>query len=210
VKTRAWLVVGALVAAAVIVWIAARPDRDSEKSSDTPSDHDATAQPVREAPDRPIVSGSTPASEGSGAEAGAGAGSSAIDPDDPLAHYPVNLDDLRARLPNNRYWQLGVPTRDPAVARARAERARRDNELFGRVQTGEASEPEIRAYYDERRRVSEDFLQLSMLALAEKGDQLPERDRGMFELSVTLHRARLKQIDRDLADALARRRGRGR
>lgn len=41
--------------------------------------------------------------------------------------------------------------------------------------------------------------------LAEQSDRLPERDRGMFELSQTLHRARLQQIDRDEADALARR-----
>jgi hypothetical protein len=41
--------------------------------------------------------------------------------------------------------------------------------------------------------------------LAEQSDRLPERDRGLFELSATLHRARLQQIDRDEADALARR-----
>jgi hypothetical protein len=129
-------------------------------------------------------------------------------PPDP-APYPVDLEELRARLPDNRYWELGAPTSDPEVAKARAERARRQNELFGRTQTGEATEPEIRAYYAEQRRVSEDYLRLSMVVLAEKGDELPERDRGMFELSAQLHRARLKQIERDLVDALARRRLRG-
>src|SRR5262245_46565824 len=128
------------------------------------------------------------------------------EPVDSTAHYPVNLDELRTRLPNNRYWELGAPTSDPAVAKARAERAKRDNAIFGRTQTGEATEKEIRDYYAEQRRISEDYLELSLLVLAEKSRQLPERDRGMFELSVNLHRARLKQIERDLADALARRR----
>lgn len=63
----------------------------------------------------------------------------------------------------------------------------------------------IRAYYTERRAISKDYLELTQLVLAEQGDRLPERDRGMFELSATLHRARLQQIDRDEADALARR-----
>jgi len=146
----------------------------------------------------------TPAQPGDPASSGAAAAA----PAGAAAHYPVDLDELRTRLPGNRYWELGVPTSDPAVARARAERAQRDNALFGRTQTGEASEPEIRAYYAEQRRRSEDYLQLSQLVLAEKGDQLPDRDRSMFALSAKLHRERLVQIERDLADALARRRER--
>jgi hypothetical protein len=126
------------------------------------------------------------------------------------AHYPVDLEDLRARLPDNRYWELGAPTSDPAVTRARADRAKRDNELFGRTQTGEATEEEIHAYYAERRRISEDYLRLSLVVLAEKSDQLPERDLGLFELSAKMHRDRLTQIERDLAGALARRRERQR
>lgn len=126
----------------------------------------------------------------------------------PAAPYPVDLDELRPRLPDNRYWELGAPTSDPEVAKVRAERAKRDNELFGRTQTGEATEPEIRAYYAERRRISEDYLRLSLLVLQEKSDELREQDRNLFALSAKLHRERLTQIERDLADALARRRER--
>ena len=141
--------------------------------------------------------------------AGAGVPAIPAEPVDSLAHYPVDLEELRAKIPDNRYWELGVPTKDPEVARARAERARRENELFGRTQTGEATEPEVRAYYAERRRVSEDYLQLAQLVLAEKGDQLSERDRNLFAFSAKLHTDRLAQIQRDLVDALARRRQRG-
>ncbi|HEY0993037.1 MAG TPA: hypothetical protein VGD80_38555 [Kofleriaceae bacterium] len=120
------------------------------------------------------------------------------------AAYPVKLDALRARLPDNRYWALGAPTADPAVARVRAERAERDNAALGKIQADEASREDILAYYAERRAISTDYLQLAEIVLTEQGDRLPERDRGMFELSVTLHRARLQQIDRDESDALAR------
>lgn len=120
------------------------------------------------------------------------------------AAYPVQLDALRARLPGNRYWALGAPTADPAVARARADRAERDNVQLGRILANEASAEEIRAYYTERRAISNDYLEIARLVLAEQGDRLPERDRGMFELSITLHRSRLQQIDRDESDALAR------
>jgi hypothetical protein len=108
------------------------------------------------------------------------------------------------RLRDNRYWALGAPTTDPAVARARAERAQRDNAALGRIQANEASSDEIRIYYAERRAISNDYLEIAQQVLAEHGDRLPPRDRGMFELSVTMHGARLQQIDRDESDALAR------
>jgi hypothetical protein len=41
--------------------------------------------------------------------------------------------------------------------------------------------------------------------LQEHGAELPDRDRGMYELSVKLHSARLEEIPRQTADALARR-----
>ena len=193
-KNHAWIAAGALVVAGAIFWTSRR-DRSA-----APSTPEAAPPAVVSAPRAPAAPPgpalSLPASPVSSEPAGA------------AAPYPLDLEDLRARLPDNRYWELGAPTSDPAIARARAERAQRDNALFGRTQTGEATEPEIRAYYAEQRRVSQDYLQLSLLVLSEKSAQLPERDRGLFELSVQLHRARLTQIERDLSDALARRRAR--
>jgi hypothetical protein len=118
--------------------------------------------------------------------------------------YPVKLDALRARIPNNRYWTLGAPTSDPEVAKLRAARAEQDNRALGRITANEATPEEIRAYYAERRAISRDYLELSELVLKEQGETLPERDRGMFELSANLHRSRLQQIERDQSDALAR------
>ncbi len=132
------------------------------------------------------------------------AGSEAAEHIGSAAPYPVQLDALRARIPNNRYWALGAPTSDPAVAKLRAARAEQDNRALGRITANEATPEEIRAYYAERRAISKDYLEVSELVLKEQGDTLPERDRGMFELSANLHRSRLQQIERDQADALAR------
>jgi hypothetical protein len=125
---------------------------------------------------------------------------------DPIAAappYPVKLDALRAQIPDNRYWSLGAPTSDPAVAKLRAARAEQDNRDLGRITANEATPEQIRTYYAERRAISKDYLELAELVLKQI-DALPERDRGMFELSANLHRARLQQIDRDQTDALTR------
>lgn len=192
VKPRVWIAIGgAIVVGGVVWWLARSPGAHEPNESGAPAHAPGTAVIAAAAPPGPTDSVSK--SEGTSRLA------------DSEQTYPVDLEELRARIPENRYWELGAPTSDPEVAKARAARAERNNAIFGRTQTGEASEAEIRTYYDEKRRVSEDYLALSLLVLAEKRDQLPERDRGMFELSVQLHRGRLKQIDRDLADALARR-----
>jgi len=118
--------------------------------------------------------------------------------------YPVDLDRLRERLPDNLYWTLGAPTDDKNILAERAERARRSNELFGKVQSTTASEEEIQRYYADRRRVSEDYIQFAELVLAEHRGALPQEHVGLYELSVNLHRARLAEIPRNRDDALAR------
>jgi hypothetical protein len=120
--------------------------------------------------------------------------------------YPVNLEELRRRLPDNMYWTLGAPTEDADTLRLRSERARQSNELYGKVLSTTASEEEIRRYYAERRRVSEDYIEFAELVLSEYREELPEEHIGMYELSIRLHRARLVEIPRDQDEALARRR----
>jgi hypothetical protein len=118
--------------------------------------------------------------------------------------YPIDLEKLRPLIPANVYWQIGAPTSDVAVAKERAARAEERNKMLGRIQANEASEEEIRAYYAERRRVSNDYLQLVKLVLEGKAGEVSERDRGLFEMTVNLHQGRLQQIERDQSDALGR------
>lgn len=193
VKTPAWIAIGSAVVVGGVVWFIARSPAETAPSEPTTQAHTPAPAAIA-APPPPGRTDSVSGSEGP---------SKLADSERP---YPVDLDDLRARIPNNLYWQLGAPTDDPEVAKMRAARAERNNTIFGRTLSGEATEAEIRTYYAEQRRVSEDYLELSLLVLSEKRDQLPERDRGMFELSVQLHRARIAQTERDLKDALARRR----
>lgn len=125
-------------------------------------------------------------------------------PEEPPAEYPVNMEQLRERLPDNLYWKLDAPTKDPQVLQQRAEAQRRWNELFGKVQAGEASEEEIHRYYDHRRQLSEDYIAFASLMLTEYGQRLPERDQGLLTLSIQMHRTRLQELPRQVEDALSR------
>jgi hypothetical protein len=119
--------------------------------------------------------------------------------------YLVDMERLRSQIPDNLYWRLGEPTMDPQTLKARAEEEQRWNALFGKIQSSTASEDEVHRYYEHRRQLSDDYIEFASLVLETYGDRLPERDRGMYELSITLHTARLTEIPRLVDDALARR-----
>jgi len=124
--------------------------------------------------------------------------------DDAPQLHPVDLTALRAKLPDNLYWSLGAPTTDPEVLKRREEDTRRWNDLYGKVLSGMATEEEIRQYYAHRRQVSEDLLAFASRVLADYGDELPEQERGLYELSIHMHRTRLLELPRQEQDALAR------
>ena len=125
-------------------------------------------------------------------------------PTDGESKYPVDLDAMRQRMPDNRYWTLGAPTKDPAVLRMREERKKADNALLGKILSTTATEQEIEEYYAERQRVSQDYMNVAAQVLADHRDDLPERDVGLYELTIRLHRGRLDQIPRDKTAALDR------
>ena len=118
--------------------------------------------------------------------------------------YPVNLEAIRAQIPANSYWTDSAPTEDLEVRRRREAAAAGWNELYGKVLSGTASDAEIRRYFDHRRRVSEDAIEFAELVLADHGAELPERDRGLLELAVDMHRTRLAELPREESEARAR------
>lgn len=118
--------------------------------------------------------------------------------------FPVDLADVKVALPDNAYWRLFAPTDDPAVQAAREKEQAEWNQVYGRTLSGEASEAEIDRYIEYRRQLSEDQLQLLAHILNKYGDRLPPRDRGLLELGVQMHRARLKQLPRDRELAIQR------
>jgi hypothetical protein len=129
-----------------------------------------------------------------------------VDPSaqEPGAEYPVKMEELRASMPGNLYWELEAPTKDPQELQKRAETLRKWNEIFGKVQSGDASEEEIHRYYDYRRKMSEDSIAVATRMLSEYGDKLPERDKALLALSVQMHQDRLKEVPRRTEEALAR------
>lgn len=153
------------------------------------------------APSAPFDGFSTPWGEsdsgGSGAE-------DAADGARPGEAFPVDLADVKVALPDNSYWRLFAPTDDPVVQAEREKEQAEWNQVYGRTLSGEASEAEIDRYIEYRRRLSEDQLQLLAHILNKYGDRLPPRDRGLLELGVQMHRARLKQLPRDRELAIQR------
>jgi len=125
-------------------------------------------------------------------------------PADDTGQHPVDLAKLREELPDNLYWKLGAPTKDPQVLQQREEETRRWNALLGKVLSNTATEEEIHQYYEHRREVSEDFIQFASRVLEQYGPRLPEQERGLYELSIRMHTTRLEEIPRETDDALAR------
>jgi hypothetical protein len=117
---------------------------------------------------------------------------------------PVDLAVLKRQLPDNLYWTLGVQTDDPVVLAERARADRKWNVQFGKIQSGEASEEELRDYFEHQRRLHQDYLDFSAHVLNQYGEQLSERDRGLFELGVRMNKDRLDELPRLESEALAR------
>lgn len=118
--------------------------------------------------------------------------------------HPVNLQRLRAELPDNLYWLEGAPTTDEEALRDRADRTRARKELAARIQANDATPEEIASYYAQRERLSSDFVAFAARVLELYGDTLPEQERGLYTLTVQLHRARLDELPKQREEALAR------
>ena len=117
----------------------------------------------------------------------------------------VDMDEVRKAMPDNLYWKMSVPTKDPDVLRAREEERDRWNTEYGKVLSNTATAEEIDAYYEQRRRLSNDYIGFAGYLLLRYGHTLPARDVAMLKLAIKLHMARLEEIPRQIAEAQARR-----
>lgn len=116
----------------------------------------------------------------------------------------LDFEALEKRTPDNLYWLTAVPTKDPAVLEARAREREERNRQYGKVVSNSATVEEINAYYAYREKLSEDYIEVLQLILDEHGDELSERDSGLFELTISMHAARLSEIPAKRDDALRR------
>lgn len=116
----------------------------------------------------------------------------------------LDYESLRKRTPDSLYWLLAAPTEDPEALKARQVERERRNAQYGRVVSSAATVAEIEDYYAYRRRLSEDYIEVAQLILNDHGDELSERDVGLFELTIALHAARLSELPKKMDDALRR------
>jgi hypothetical protein len=127
---------------------------------------------------------------------------------DGLVYGDIDLREAKALMPDNIYWQQGAPTKDPEeLARREAEKKKR-NEEYGRVLAGDASEDEVKAYYDYKKRVSEDYLEFSEF-MARRYKSTDHKEMvGLLDMATKMHAEKLKQLPTELEEALARARER--
>jgi len=128
--------------------------------------------------------------------------------DDPASHgtwEALDMDAIRAAMPNNIYWAMAAPTKDPDLLKWREDERARWNVEYGKVLSNTATAEEIDAYFAERKRLSDDYLEFVVHVLANYSGAIPREGVAMLKLAGELHAARLEEMPRQLAEAHARR-----
>lgn len=123
----------------------------------------------------------------------------------PLGIGSVDLDEVRAALPDNLYWQSAAPTDDPAVLEERDREKALRNEQYGKILSGTGTDAEILAYYDQRMRASTDYVAFADHLLEHYGSDLSDQDQTLLHVAKRLHLARLEEIPRRIQEARERR-----
>lgn len=118
----------------------------------------------------------------------------------------VDMEEVRRALPGNLYWTLSMPTQDPKVEEERKTERDRWNVEYGKILSGTGTAEEITAYYDQRARLSSDYIEFTTYLIDHYGKTLSERDVGLLELARRLHAARLEEIPRKIEEAMERKR----
>jgi hypothetical protein len=116
----------------------------------------------------------------------------------------VDFDEIRKAMPDNLYWKMAFPTKDPALLKEREERRAQWNTDFGKVQSNTATDEEIDAYYGEQQQISNDYLEFLVYLATHYGEAVPKGEIGALKLAGELHLARLEEIPRKIAEAKER------
>ena len=188
-----FVVVGILVILAVLWW--GTRERQGSSTASRPA---AVTQRVEDVP--PVSPEKKPPSR---ADPAAGLPEAPELPETPWA--AVDMAKVREAMPDNLYWKLSFPTKDPEILREREEERARWNVEYGKVLSNTATAEEIDAYYAQRQKISSDYVEFATYLLVEFGDALPIRDVGLLKVAVELNLARLEEIPRQIAEAHERR-----
>jgi hypothetical protein len=123
---------------------------------------------------------------------------------DGLVYGEIDLREARALMPDNMYWKFASPTKDEKILAEREEETRRRNEEYGKVLSGDASEEEVKAYYDYRKRMASDYYEFAEFMSRRYKNSDNEQFRGLLDLAMKMNAQRLAQLPEELADALQR------
>jgi hypothetical protein len=128
----------------------------------------------------------------------------AAEPEPPLGLAGVDLEAVRAALPDNLYWQTSAPSDDPSVNEEREREKAFRNEQYGKILSGTGTDEEILDYYDHRMRASTDYVQFVDYLLEHYGSDLSDQDQTLLHVAKRLHLARLEEIPRRIQEARER------
>lgn len=117
----------------------------------------------------------------------------------------VDFDAIKAAMPNNRFWEMAMPTDDENVLASRQEKRNLLKIMETKIAARHASEGEILAYYDQQQALSEDYVEAITVLLNKYGDVLPEEDYSGQTLARTMHLARLQELPLKVTRALEER-----
>lgn len=122
--------------------------------------------------------------------------------DPAFAWRKVDLVSLQNEMPDNLYWLLASPTNDALVQEQRKEIKEFWKQQYAKVLSNNATETEIRAYYEHRHQVSTDYIVFATTLLNRHSKDLPERDYHFQILARNIHLAQLEELPRKLQNAL--------
>ena len=210
-RRRSWpwlLGVAAVAAALAVAWLVWAPLRrgDPEPVADAaargPADAPTGAEPAPAPPEATTPESASGAPQSRDSELPEGFHDGELGG----AWAVVDMDAIRAAMPDNLYWKMAMPTQEPRVLQERDEERARWNDEYGKVLSGQATEEEVRAYYAHRYRLSTDYVEFVNYVLDHYEGELPDQDVGLLHLARRLHLARLQEIPRKIEEALERKR----
>jgi type IV secretory pathway VirB10-like protein len=122
----------------------------------------------------------------------------------PKAFESIDLDAARAALPDNSYWDTAAPTTDPRLLGDRERADQERNAQYGRILSGDASDADIKEFFDRRMRLSSDYVRFVDWVLEHQGSKLSDQDLELLHVAKRLHLARLEEIPRRMQEAIDR------
>ncbi len=119
-----------------------------------------------------------------------------------IAWSKVDMDSLKADMPNNLYWVLAAPTKDEVVLAERKEIKAYWDAQYAKINSNQASEDEIRAYFKHREQVATDYVEFATSLLNRYGNVLPEEAYSFQVFARNLNVVVLQELPKKLNNAL--------